>query len=65
MKFVTVHHYLESGWTINYSKEHHQGLKQAIIDIEGNLPLVFRLDVHVVETPADIQFGDVFGSTEL
>jgi len=33
--------------------------------LEGHLPLISRLDVDIVETPMDIQLGEVSSSTEL
>jgi len=33
--------------------------------LEGRLPLVSRLNANVVETPTDIQLGEVSGPTEL
>jgi len=36
-----------------------------MVGLEGCLPLVSRLNVNVVETPTDIQLGEVSGSAEL
>jgi len=47
-----VHHGLEDGRAISHAKEHYQGFEQASIGPEGCLPLVFGLNVDVVETPA-------------
>ena len=56
-----VHHGLEDGWTVSYSKEHYQGFEQTSIGLEGHLPLVSGLNANVVETPMDIQLGEVSG----
>jgi len=49
-----VYHGLESGWTVSHSKEHYQGFEQALIGLEGRLPLISGLNANVVETPTDI-----------
>ena len=49
-----VHHSLEGGRTIGYSKEHHERFAETAIGIEGHLPFISGLDAHVIETPADI-----------
>jgi len=56
---------LEGGWAVGHAKEHYQGFEQASIGPEGYLPLVSGLDTDVVETPTDIQLGEVSGSAEL
>jgi len=33
--------------------------------LEGHLPLVSRLDMDIIETPMDIQLGEVSSSAEL
>ena len=60
-----VHHGLEGGWTVSHSKEHYQGFEQASIGLKGRLPLVSRLNANIVETPTDIQLGEVSGPVEL
>jgi len=60
-----VHHGLEGGWTVSHSKEHYQGFEQASIGSEGRLLLVSELNANIVETPIDIQLGEVSGPTEL
>ena len=49
-----VHHSLEGGRTIGYSKEHHERFAETAIGIEGRLPFISGLDAHVIETPTDI-----------
>ena len=36
-----------------------------MIGIEGRFPFISRLDVYIVETPANVKFCEVPGSTEL
>jgi len=60
-----VHHSLEGGWAVSHAKEHYQGSKQASIGLEGYLPLVSGLNADVVETPTNIQLGEVSSSVEL
>jgi len=60
-----VHHGLEGGWTVSYSKEHYQGFKQTSIGSESCLLLISGLNANIVETPTDIQLGKVSGPAEL
>ncbi|KAG6859862.1 hypothetical protein C0993_003367 [Termitomyces sp. T159_Od127] len=54
-----IHHCLESGWTVGESEEHDKGFKQSTIGLEGSLPLISFLNVHIVVAPPDVQFGEV------
>jgi len=56
---------LEGSGAVGHAKEHYQGFEQASIGLEGCLPLISRLDTDVIETPTDIQLGEVSGSGEL
>jgi len=56
---------LEGGQTVSHSKEHYQEFEQASIGLEGRLSLVSGLNANVVETPTDIQLGEVSGPAEL
>ena len=60
-----IHHGLEGGRTVSHSKEHYQGFEQASIGLEGHLPLISGLNANIVETPTDIQLGEVSGPMEL
>ena len=60
-----VYHSLEGGGTVGHSKEHHKRFKEAAVDVEGHFPFISRLDTYVIETPADVKFCEVPGSTEL
>jgi len=56
---------LEGSGTVCHSEEHHEGFKEAAIGAEGHLPFISRLDMHIVEIPADDKFCEVLGSVEL
>jgi len=60
-----VHHGLEGGQTVGHAKEHYQGFEQASIGPEGCFPLISGLNADVVETPTNVQLGEVSGSAEL
>ena len=60
-----VHHGLEGGRTVGYSEEHYKRFKEVTVGIEGRFSFISGLDVYVVETPSDIKFCEVLGSTEL
>ena len=60
-----IHHSLEDSGAVGYSKEHHEGFKEAVIGAEGHLPFISELDVHIIEPPPDVKFCEVLGSIEL
>ena len=60
-----VHYSLEGSGAIGHSKEHYEGFKKALVGAKGYFPLISGLDAYIIETPADIQFCEVPGSTEL
>ena len=60
-----VHHSLEGGGTVGYSKEHHERLEETAVGVEGHFPFISGLDTYVIETPSDIKFCEVPGSAEL
>jgi len=60
-----VHHSLEGSRTIGHSEEHHARFKEALVSAESCLPFISGLDAYIIETPADIKFCEVPGSTEL
>jgi len=53
---------LEGGRAVSHAKEYYQGFEQASIGPEGCLPLVSRLDADIVETPTNVQLGEISGS---
>jgi len=60
-----IHHSLEGGRTVGYSKEHHERFKEATVGAEGHFPFISRLDAYIIETPSDVKFCEVPGSAEL
>jgi len=60
-----VHHSLEGDQAVSHAEEHYQGFEQALIGLESCLPLISGLNADVVETPPNIQLGEVPGSAEL
>jgi len=60
-----VHYGLEGSRAIGYSKEHHEGFKEAVIGVEGHFPFISGLDVYIIEALADVEFCEVFSSVEL
>ena len=60
-----VHHSLEGGWAVSHAKEYYQGFEQTSIGPEGYFPLISGLNADVVQTPTNVQLGEVSGSTEL
>ena len=60
-----IHHSLEDSGAVGYSKEHHEGFKEAVIGAEGYLLFISGFDVHIVETLLNVKFCEVLGSAEL
>jgi len=60
-----VYHSLEGGGAVGHSEKHYKGFEEAMVGAEGCLPFVSGLDAYIIETPADIQFCKIPGSTEL
>ncbi|KAG6808320.1 hypothetical protein H0H92_004528 [Tricholoma furcatifolium] len=60
-----VHHGLEGGGAIGKAKEHGEQFEQSLIGPEGCLSLITLLDAHIVVTSANVQLGEVAGTTEL
>ena len=60
-----VHHSLESGGAVSHPEKHYEGFKETTVGVKGCFPFISGLDVYIIETPADVQFCEVSGSTEL
>ena len=54
-----VHHGLEGRRAVGQSEEHHQRFKESARSPKCGLPLVTLLDPDVVETPPDVELGEV------
>ncbi len=56
-----IHHHLESGRTVCEAEVHDKGFIEAVVGSEGCLPLVNLLYSDVIETPLNVQLGEVLG----
>jgi len=56
---------LEGSGAVGHSKEHHERFKETAIGVEGHLPFISGLDVHIVKPLPDVKFYEVLGSAEL
>ncbi len=59
-----VHHCLECHGGVTQSKEHDGWLKQSLVSLECSLPLIPFLDLHVVESPSEIEYGEELSVAE-
>ena len=50
---------MEGGWAVGEAEEHDKGFEEALIHLEGHLPLVSLLCSYVVVSPAYIQHHEV------
>ncbi|KAG5349175.1 hypothetical protein C0989_005447, partial [Termitomyces sp. Mn162] len=60
-----IHHGLEGGWAVGETKEHDEWLEQSPVGLEGHLPLISFLNVHIIVTPLDVQFSEVLHAPEV
>ncbi|KAG5352296.1 hypothetical protein C0989_002898 [Termitomyces sp. Mn162] len=60
-----VHHSLKDGRAVGESEEYNEWLKQSLVGLEGGLPLVSFLDMHIVVAPLNIQFSEVSCTLEV
>ena len=60
-----IHHCLEGCQAVRKAKEHDLWLKEPSVGVECSLPLITFPNSDAVETPLDIQLGEVFGTSEL
>jgi len=56
---------LEGNRAVGHSEEHHKGFEEVAIGMKGHFPFISGLDVYIIEAPADVEFCEVFSSTEL
>jgi len=56
---------LEGGRAVGHSKKHYKGFEEAMVGAEGCFPFISGLDTYIIETPVDVQFCEVSGSTKL
>jgi len=50
---------------VGHSKKHYEGFEEATVGAEGCFLFISGLNAYIIETPVDIQFCEVLGSTEL
>ncbi len=60
-----VHHCLECCRGVTQSKKHDSWFEQPSVSLECSLPLIAFLDLHVVESPAEIKYGEELSITEV
>lgn len=53
MEYI-IYHCLKDGRAVGHIEKHYQRLKKALIHLESGLPLISRLDIHIVKAPGDI-----------
>ena len=56
---------MEGGGAVHEAKEHDLWFKESAVCAEGSFLFISITDLYVVETPADIQFGEVSRTMEL
>ena len=56
-----IHEGLKSGWSIAEPKEHDGGFKESKRGDEHSLPLIFFLNMNVIEFPLNVEFGKNHG----
>ena len=60
-----IHHHLEHCGGVTQSKEHDGWLKQPSVSSERSLPLIPFLDLHVIESPLEVKYGEELGIAEV
>ena len=58
-----VHHSLEGGWAVCETAEHYHQFKQPSVGPKGTFPLITLMNANIVVPPANIQLGEIFGSS--
>jgi len=53
-----IHHCLEHCGGVTQSKKHDSWFKQPSVSSECSLPLITFLDLHIVESPVEIEYGE-------
>ena len=59
-----VHELLEGGGGVGKTKEHYSWFKKSFVGDKGDFPLVSILDLDIVISPVNIEFGEDFRSLE-
>ncbi len=59
-----VHHCLEHCGGVMQSKKHDGWFEQPLVSSEHGLPLIIFLDLHIIEFPVEIKYGEGLGIME-
>ncbi len=59
-----IHHHLECHGGVTQSKEHDSWFKQPSVSSEHSLPLIAFFDLHIVESPVEIKYGEELSIVE-
>ena len=59
-----IHHRLEHHRGVTQSEEHDSWLKQPSVSLEHSLPLIPLLDLHVIESPSEVKYGEELSIAE-
>src|SRR5260221_12401607 len=59
-----IHHCLEHCRGVTQSKKHDGWFEQPSVSSEHGLPLIIFLDPHIIESPAEIKYGEELGVME-
>src|SRR5258705_10274372 len=60
-----IHHCLECCRGVTQSEKHDSWFEQPLVSLECGLPLVTFLDLHIVESPAEIKYSEELSITEM
>ncbi len=64
MEYV-IHHCLECHRGVAQSEEHDSWFKQASVSLEHSFPLITLLNLHIVEPPMEVKYGEELGIMEV
>ncbi len=64
MEYV-IHYCLECHRGVAQSEEHDSWFKQALVSSECSFPLITLLNLHIVEPPMEVKYGEELGIMEV
>ena len=59
-----IHYHLESGQAISKTEKHDERFKEASVHLKSGLPLIAFLDANIIESPLNVQLGEVLRPSE-
>ena len=59
-----IHHCLESGQDISKTEKHNERFEEASVHSKSGLPLIAFLDANIIESPLNVQLGEVLHPSE-